>query len=78
MRCTGRLLIEDRANVRDGGRGRATSCGGRHTAIFERLECSVRCACVSTNARCKPRIRAKKFAKPCGEKFLEPNDANGT
>jgi len=30
--CTGRLLTEAHANVWDGGRGRAISCGGRHKA----------------------------------------------
>jgi hypothetical protein len=36
--CTGRLLTEDRANVGDAGRGRATSCGGRHRTSCERSE----------------------------------------
>jgi hypothetical protein len=47
LQRTGRRLTEDRANVGDGGRGRTTSCGGRHTASCERLERSATNACSS-------------------------------
>jgi len=64
--CTGRLLTEAHANVWDGGRGRAISCGGRHKAKLRELR---------TFRHCRVSSKRKLLCEKCKVSCLDQSSS---